>query len=43
MSCSGVSSASVAVKRIFYRAIADGNQPAAAADSSSGEWVCVGP
>lgn len=35
--------ASVAVKRIFYRAIAGGNQPAAAADSSSGEWVCVGP
>lgn len=37
------SSASVAVKRIFYRATAGGNQPAAAADSSSGEWVCVGP
>lgn len=34
---------SVAVKRIFYRTIAGGNQPAAAADSNSGEWVCVGP
>lgn len=35
---------SVGAKGIFCpREIASGNQPAAAADGSSGGWVCVGP